>query len=46
MGMRWAGYVARMRKTRNSYKILVKRQKAKNRSYVSYRCGWKDNIKM
>jgi hypothetical protein len=39
--MRWAGHVARMRETRNAYKILVGK-----RPLGRHRRRWEDNIRM
>jgi hypothetical protein len=43
--MRWAGYVARMEKKRNAFRILVGKPDGK-RPLARPRCRWVDNIKM
>jgi hypothetical protein len=43
--MRWAGYVACMRKVRKANKILVEKPEGK-RSLERPRHGWEDNIRM
>jgi hypothetical protein len=43
--MRWAGHVARMGATRNTYRILVGKPEEK-RPLQRSRCRWVDNIKM
>jgi hypothetical protein len=43
--MRWAGHVARMGETRNTYRILVGKPEGK-RPLGRPICGWVDNIKM
>jgi hypothetical protein len=43
--MRWAGHVARMRETRNAYRILVGKPEGK-RPLGRPRRRWMDNIKM
>jgi hypothetical protein len=43
--MRWAGYVAQMRKKRNAYKILVGKPEGR-RPPGTPRCRWVDNIKI
>jgi hypothetical protein len=43
--MRWAGHVARMRKKRNVYRLLLGEPEEK-RPLGRPRCGWMDNIKM
>jgi hypothetical protein len=42
--MRWAGHVARIRKKRNAYRILVGKPEGK-RSLRTSRRRWADNIK-
>jgi hypothetical protein len=42
--MRWAGHVARMGETRNSYRILVRKSKER-RPLGRQRHRWMDNIK-
>jgi hypothetical protein len=44
-GIRWAGYVARMEKKRNAYRILVGKPERK-RPLARPRRRWLDNIKM
>jgi hypothetical protein len=43
--MRWVGHVARMRATRNAYRILVGKSEGK-RPLGRPRCMWVDSIKM
>jgi hypothetical protein len=43
--MRWAGHVARIRETRNAYRILVGKPEGK-RSLGRPRRRWADNIQM
>jgi hypothetical protein len=43
--MRWAGHVAHMGETGNSYRILVGKPE-KRRPLGRPRCRWEDNIKM
>jgi hypothetical protein len=43
--MRWAGYVARVGKKRNAYRILVGKHEGK-RPLARSRRRWEDNIKM
>jgi hypothetical protein len=43
--MRWAGYVARMRKKRNAYRLLVRKPDGK-RALGRPRRRWVDNIEM
>jgi hypothetical protein len=43
--MRWAWHVARMRVTRNVYRVLVGKPEGK-RPLGRPRCRWVDNIKM
>jgi hypothetical protein len=43
--MRWAGHVARMEETRNTYRILVGKPEGK-RPLGRPRCRWVDNIKI
>jgi hypothetical protein len=42
--LRWAGHVARMGETRNSYRILVGKVEGKT-PLGRPRCRWVDNIK-
>jgi hypothetical protein len=43
--MRWAEHIVRMRKKRNSYRILVRKPEG-NRPLGSPRCRWVHNIKI
>jgi hypothetical protein len=43
--MRWAGHVARMRRKRNAYRLLVGKPDGK-RPLGRLRCRWVDNIRM
>jgi hypothetical protein len=43
--MRWAEHVARMRKERDLYRVLVGKPEGK-RPLGRNRCRWEDNIKM
>ena len=43
--LRWAEYVARMKQSRNAYRVLVGKPEGK-RLLERPRCRWEDNIKM
>ena len=43
--MRWAGHIARMEQSRNTYRVLVGKPEGK-RSLGRPRRRWEDNIKM
>jgi hypothetical protein len=43
-GVKWAGYVARIRVKRNSYRVLV--GKPDRKRPLRNLCRWEDNIKM
>ena len=43
--LRWAGHVAHMEESRNTYRVLVGRPEGK-RPLGRQRCSWEDNIEM
>jgi hypothetical protein len=43
--MRWKRHVARMGKSRNTFKVLVRKYEGK-RSLARPRCRWEDNTRM